>query len=228
MPNLEKQIQKKFFDNLINQDKDFKNFPISIYQKLIYDRYYEVLSNSFPLFCEYIDEAVFSESIKLFIKNTPQTPFMWQIPNDYRKLMKKLSFFDNKFLYELLYFDWIEIELYMKEYKSKKSKKFSFNSCYKLFKSARIKRFKYDIINKKYEQKRKNFVIIYYDFDSNEVLYREINLLIYLLLKNLSEKKTINNILKEICFEHEIDFKEAKKVLKGPLKELFEKKVFIN
>ena len=44
-----------------------------------------------------------------------------------RTFLKKNKIFnDRKYLYELIYYDWIEIEIYMKEYKLKKQAKFSF------------------------------------------------------------------------------------------------------
>ncbi|WP_320035748.1 putative DNA-binding domain-containing protein [Halarcobacter sp.] len=228
MPELEKEVQIRFLDNLLDQNKSFDNSPIATYQKLVFQRYEEVLRNSFPLFIKEVDEKLFEDSIKKFMIETPSTPFLWKVPKDYIKFVKKNKLFENhKYLYELLYFDWIEIEIYMKEYSFSKQKKFSYKDTYKLSKSARIKKFKYDILNKEYTIKRENFVVIYYDFESNEVIYREINPLIYELLDRLNKKQTIGKILKEICIENEIDFKEAKKLLKEPLVELLLNKVFL-
>ena len=182
---LEKSIEKRLFDNLLNQEENFDNTAIYVYQKLVFMRYLEVIKNSFPLFEKQIDEVSLEESIKSFMKNAPSTPFVWQIPNDYRKFVKKNKLFnDKKYLYELLYYDWIEIEIYMKEYKFKKQNKFSYKENYTLSKSARISKFKYDIVNTDYKTKRENFLVIYYDFEIHDVIFREINQLIYVLLQN--------------------------------------------
>ncbi|WP_321469336.1 putative DNA-binding domain-containing protein [Halarcobacter sp.] len=228
MPKLEKEVQIRFLDNLLDQNKKFESSPISIYQRLVFQRYEEVLRNSFPLFIKEVDEELFENSIKDFMKETPSTPFLWKVPKDYIKFVKRNKLFNKqKYLYELLYFDWIEIEIYMREYKFSKKKKFSYKDTYKLSESARIKKFKYDILNKEYTIRRENFLVIYYDFETNEVIYREINPLIYELLDRLNKKQTIGKILKEICLENEIDFKEAKKLLKEPLVELLLNKVFL-
>ncbi len=228
MPKLEKEVQIRFLDNLLDQNKKFESSPISIYQRLVFQRYEEVLRNSFPLFIKEVDEELFENSIKDFMKETPSTPFLWKVPKDYIKFVKRNKLFNKqKYLYELLYFDWIEIEIYMREYKFSKKKRFSYKDTYKLSKSARIKKFKYDILNKEYTIRRENFLVIYYDFETNEVIYREINPLIYELLDRLNKKQTIGKILKEICIENEIDFKEAKKLLKEPLVELLLNKVFL-
>lgn len=228
MPNLEKEIQERFFDNIINQKQSFESSPISIYQKLVFQRYEEVLKNAFPLFLNEIEKELFDESIKAFMKDTPSTAFLWKVPKDYIKFVKKNLLFDKKeYLYELLFFDWIEIELYMKEYKLKEDEKFTYKNSYKLSESARVRRFKYDIINKNYKEKRENFLVIYYDFQTHDIVYREINQLIFELLKNIDKKGSLKDTLRRLCLKNDIAYKEAKKLLQEPLEELFLKKVFI-
>ena len=227
MIKLEKDIQSKFFDSLINQEEGHENSSISVYQKLVYLRYEDVIKNAFPLFIENISEKELENSILCFMRNTPKSPFVWKIPNLYRKFVKKNSFFDNKkYLYELLYFDWIEIKLCMKEYKDKKSKPFSYKKSYTLSNSVKIKGFEFDIINKEFDKERENYLIVYYDFDIDEVVYREVNPVIYFLLKSLGKNLSINKYLKKLCNENEIDFKEAKKLLKPILEELTSKNCF--
>lgn len=226
--SLEKNIEKRFFDNLLNQEEGFENTAINVYQKLVLIRYIEVIKNSFPLFIDEISQNKLEKSVKVFMKDSPKTPFVWQVPNEYRKFVKKFKLFDDKkYLYELMYYDWIEIEIYMKEYKFKKQKKFSYKEKYILSKSARIKRFKFDIINKEYKTKRENFVVIYQNFETIDVVYREINQLIFLILKRINKKQSLGDVLKEICKENELDFKEAKTLLQEPFEELFLNKVLI-
>lgn len=224
---LEKKIQDRFFDILIDQKKGFSNSSIGVYQKLVYTRYEEVIKNSLPLFIKHISQKKLTKTIEKFMKDTPKTPFVWQIPNDFRKFVKKNKLFnDKKYLYELMYYDWIEIELYMREYKLKKQDKFKYKDSYKLSKTARIKKFDFDIVGNDYNKKRENYVIIYYDFDSHDIIYREINPLIFYVLKNLNKKQSFEKSLQELCEENEIDLHETKKLLKEPFLELYEKRVF--
>lgn len=225
MPEIEKLIENRFFNILIEQQEGFEDSQIGIYQKLVFLRFEEVIKNAFPIFVSFINEETLTYLIKEFMKKTPKRPLMWQIANEFRKFVKKNKLFENqKFLYEVLYFDNIEIELFMKKYKEYDVANFSFKQNYKLSKSARIKKFKYNIINGNYNEKRENFLLIYYDFDSNNVVYREINALLFHLLKDL-KPFAINEILKKLCKENCIDFKEAKKILEEPLNELFFKKI---
>ncbi len=227
MAKIEKNVQNRFFDILIEQKKGFAKTPLEIYQKLVYFRYEEVIKNALPLLIEQISPKKFESTIKKFIKATPNTPFVWQIPNDYRKFAKKAKLFDSKkYLYELMYYDWIEVELYMREYKLKKLDKFEYKNFYKLSKSARIKRFNYNIIGNDYSSKRENHVVIYYDFELNDIVYREINPLIFYVLNSLNKKQSFEKNLTKLCEENEIDINEAKELLKEPFTELYFKRVF--
>ena len=224
---IEKDIQDRFFDILMDQKKGFEGTALNVYQKLVYMRYEEVIKTSLPLFAKHIGEAELEDAIKVFMKNSPETPFVWKIPNDFRKFTKKNKLFkDRKYLYELMYYDWVEIELYMKEYKIDKQKKFKFKNSYSLTQSARIKKFTYDIIGNNFTDKKENYVVVYHDFDSEDVIYREINPLIYFILKNLNEKENFEEVLRTICEENEIDLEEAKALLKEPFIELYLKRVF--
>lgn len=224
---MEREVQDRFFDIITNQKNNTPSNAFKVYQKLVYYRYSEIITSTFIQYCKNLSQEELDKTIFEFMKNPPKTEFVWKIANDYRKFVKKQKYFeDKKYMYELLYFDWIEVEIYMKEYKEKKVKDLSWNNKYKLSQSARIKKFKYDVINGNYEEKRENFLIIYFDFNQNEVLYREINQVIYALIKKL-DKKTIKSTLKELCKDNDINYKEAKTLLLEPLNELVLNKALI-
>ncbi|QKJ21440.1 putative DNA-binding domain-containing protein [Poseidonibacter lekithochrous] len=221
MANLERDVEDRFFDIITNQKDNPSSNAYGVYQKLVFYRYEEIIKNTFPEFMKYISENDLEKSVYEFMKTPPSTPFVWQIANDYRKFVKKNKIFhDKKFLYELLYFDWIEVEVEMKEYKEEKKSKFSWDNSYKLAPSARVKKFKYDIINKDYETNRENYLIIYFDFEQNEVLFREINQFIYVLIKRANKKESLEKTLKTLCKENDLELQEAKAVLEEALKEL--------
>lgn len=218
--SLERDVQERFLEIIKNQKENKATNAYKIYQKLVYYRYEEVIKNTFVQFIKYVSPKELEDSIYEFLKNPPKTEFVWKIANDYRKFVKKNNIFkDRKYLYELLYFDWIEVEIIMKEYKENESSTFSWNNTYNLASSARIKEFKYDIITLNYEELRQNYLIIYFDFQSNEVLYREINQFIYVLIKRLKED-SLEEVLIQLCLENEIELIEAKSILEEPIKEL--------
>ena len=222
---IERDVQDRFFDIICEQEKNPTNSAYKVYQKLVFYRFEEIVKTTFIEFCKHISSDELEKSVYAFLKNPPNTPYVWQIANDYRKFVKKQKLFhDRKYLYELLYFDWIEVEIYMKEYKKIKKKDFSWENEYKLAPSARLKNFNFDIINKEYENERENFLIIYNDFKNDEVLFREINQFLYVLIKTTNKKESISKTLKLLCEENDIDFEEAKEILYEPLKELLSSK----
>ena len=219
--SIEKDVQNRFFDIVTNQKDNPNTSAYGVYQKLVFYRFEEIIKSTFIEFSKYVSEKKLEKSIYKFIKNPPSTPFVWQIANDYRKFVKKQKLFHKqKYLYELLYFDWIEVEIYMKEYKKIKKPSFSWDNSYFLSPWSRIKKFNFDIINKNHDTKRENFLIIYYDYKIDDVLFREINQFIYTLIKKANKKESISKTLELLCKENEIDFNEAKEILEEPLKEL--------
>ena len=224
--SFEKDIQKRFLDLVQNQKDKKASNAFGIYQKLVFYRYEEIIKSTFVQYCKMISQDELNKTILDFMKNPPKTPFVWKIAKDYMKFIKKNKYFKNKkYLYEVLYFDWVELELIMKEYKAFESQVFDWNNIYILNENSRLKKFKYNIILGEYKEKRDNFVLIYYDFNENEVFYREINELVFLILKSLNENKSLSKIVKFLCKKYDIDFLEAKEVLDTTFVELVNLKV---
>jgi hypothetical protein len=118
--SLEREVQDKFFDIITNQKENNPKDAFKVYQKLVFYRYEDIVKSTFIQFVKNISKNELENSIYEFLKNPPKTEFVWKIANDYMKFVKKQKLFnDRKYLYELLYFDWIEVEIYMKEYKLK-------------------------------------------------------------------------------------------------------------
>lgn len=223
--NLERDVEDRFFDMITNQKSNPTNSNYKIYQKLVFYRYEEVVKTTFPQFCKMLDESELESLIYKFLETPCKTEFVWQIANDFRKFVKKQKLFDDrKYLYEILYFDWIELELFMKQYDLSKIKKFDYKRKYSLSNSSIIKKFKYNIINSDFESKRENYVLIYYDFELNEVIFREINEFLFYFVKSI-ENKSLNKNLKNFCKANEINFKEAKEQLSLVFEELVQKRV---
>ncbi|MFA9372759.1 MAG: hypothetical protein ACERKK_01255 [Poseidonibacter sp.] len=221
MAKLERDVEDRFFDIITNQKENPSSNAYKVYQRLVYYRFEEIIKNTFPEFIKNISEKKLEKSIFEFLKNPPNTPFVWKIANDYRKFVKKNKIFDSKkYLYELLYFDWIEVKLIMTEYKSQDESTFDWKNSYSLSPTCKIKKFDYDIINKEYKIKRENFLIIYNNFKINEVVFREINQFIFVLLQKINKKESIEETLNLLCTENEIDINEAKTILYEALNEL--------
>lgn len=226
--SFEKDIQKRFMDLVQNQKDKKTTNAFGIYQKLVFYRYEEIIKSTFIQYCKMISQEELDDTILDFIKNPPKTPFVWKIAKDYMKFIKRNKYFKNKkYLYEVLYFDWVELELIMKVYKTINIDSFSWKNEYILNENSRVDKFKYNIILGDYKEKRDNFVLIYYDFNENEVFYREINELVFLILKSLNEKIVLSKVLKSICKKYDIDFNEAKEILDSTFKELVKLQIIV-
>ena len=219
--SFERDLQERFLELIKNQKENKTSNAFGIYQKLVFYRYEEIVKSTFIQYCKLVSQDKIDETILDFVKTPPKTTFVWQIAKDYMKFIKKNKYFKNKkYINEILYFDWVELELIMKEYKQQEKQSFSWKKTFILNENTKLKKFKYDIILGEYENKRDNFVLIYYDFNENDVFYREINEVVFLVLKSLNESKSIAKILKSLCKKYELNFKEAKEVLETSFVEL--------
>ncbi len=229
MAKIEREVEDRFFDIITNQAKNPTSNAYKVYQKLVYMRYEEIINNTFPQFIKHISKEELDKTIYEFLKEPPKTPFVWQIANDYRKMVKKQKLFhDRKYLYDLLYIDWIEVEVLMKDYDFKKVKDFSWSKKYKISPSARVKTLKYDVLSEDFHNRVDNHIVVYYDFETDEVVFRHLNDFLYFLLKKVNKKKlTLQKVLKDLCKINSIDLKEAKGILEEPLSELIDNRVLI-
>lgn len=215
--------QKLFLNKIINNKKALKNEKkaISLYKELVQNRFFEVLSNANPIFFSLIEEKVFIKLINEFIKSGAKTELIWQIPNEFRSFIKNQKKLIQKMPYinDLLWFEWIELKLFMQDYSKLKIEKFKFKNKYNLSKSTRIKKLKYKIYNKEFKTSGKYFVLTYYDLKQQEVKYREISDFMYEFLKLLDKNKLIQAI-SIMTKRYKLEIKELKNILKKPLIEL--------
>lgn len=220
MDSIEKQ--KDFFKKVI-AIKEIKNDKrqLKLYKELVFSRFFEVISNANPILCSIVDEKRLKKAVKKFIKSGAKTDLIWKVPNEFRKFVKndKTIFDGLPYINDLLWFEWIDIELFMKNYSSFKKESFDNKSLYILSKSARIKKLSYEVYKKKFDTKGKYSLLAYYDLNKKEVIYREISIFMYHFLKLLSKKNVLDAISK-MSKEYKIKTKELEEILIEPLKEL--------
>ena len=199
-----------------------KQKGLRAYQVLIYNRFHEVLSHAFPIFFETIDHDDFEKSIYEFMRYGAKTPYIWQVPNEYRKFVKAKNIFKNLlFVDDLLWFEWIEIKLLMQQYKKPKSVTFDFKNAYRMGMNGVVKKLHYRVHQQDFQQQSDIYLLAYYDIDQERVYYREISEVMYFFLKNLNAnglKKSIK-ILARLSDE---SIKNVRKFLKPALQELCE------
>lgn len=194
---------------------------LKIYKSLVLHRFYEVLSNGYPLFFEQVSEERFEKLVYEFMQYGAKSTVMWKMPNEFRKFVKKSKVLkDIPYINDLLWFEWIEVELMMNNYKLQKSKKFSFNNEYKLNKNSILKKLKYKVFEDgSYDKEGEYYLLAYYDFNEYQVFYREISLPMYLFLKELN-KNGLQKAIKLIADMSDEKKKAVKEFFSEPLDEL--------
>ncbi|WP_331774592.1 hypothetical protein [Sulfurospirillum sp. 1612] len=205
-----------------------KQKGLRAYRALIYNRFYEVLSHAFPIFFETIDHDAFEKSIYEFMRYGAKTPYIWQVPNEYRKFIKAKNMLrEDPFVDDLLWFEWIEIKLLMQTHQRPKNRLFHFKNTYRLASNARVKPLHFRVFEHRFEQKGEYFLLSYYDFEAQAVHYREIAPALYLFLKNLNTHG-LKKSIKILAHQSHESIKNVKQFLKPALQELCEQGILTN
>lgn len=198
-----------------------KHKGLQAYKFLVEYRFFEVLHNAYPLFSQIVDTKRFEEVVTAFMQYGARSNLMWKTPNEFRKFIKKYKYFsDIPYVHDLLWFEWEEVALMMKDYKTIKPTTFSWKNNYTLSPSATLKRLSYKVFEPKtYEQKGRFFLLAYYDFDQKRVFYRQIAEPLYLFLKTL-KKEGLNGAVEYICQLSGESKKDVKAIFRPSLEEL--------
>ncbi len=143
------------------------------------------------------------------------------MPNEFRLFIKQKKLFrEIVYVDDLLWFEWSEVKLMMKNYKIQLPQKFSYKNEYRLSKSCVIKKLKYRVFEKgNFDKKEDYYLLGFYDFKNYRVVYREISIALYLLLKKM-DKKGIKKAIKHIVKMSEQSKKEVKEFFEDTLYEL--------
>ena len=225
---MHKATQKRFFELVTSQAPLYAEFanPINTYKELIHYRFKEVILSAFPRFLELLEEGTINQLIVDFIKSKPQTPFIWKMPDEFRhflakhELAKKYPFMD-----DLLWFEWIEIELFMGHYQLTETKEFSWDKAYTLSDSALVKELNFPVhYDEGYEQGAVYPLLMFYNFQSHDVHFQEITPFLQQLFLSL-KSKSIEQSLKELCKTYDIDLSEVKELLQETLQDFVQSRI---
>ncbi|MBE0496284.1 MAG: putative DNA-binding domain-containing protein [Campylobacterales bacterium] len=197
------------------------NKGLQAYKFLVEYRFFEVLNNAYPLFTQHVDAARFEEVVIAFMRYGARAPFMWKVPNEFRTFIKKQKHFSHlPYVHDLLWFEWTEVALMMKNYHPQKHASFSWKNPYTLSPSAVLKKLSYRVFEEgAYAQKGEYFLLAYYDFDKKRVFYRELAPPLYLFLKALKQGG-VHNALETICRLSDETPTAVKAFFEPPLTEL--------
>ena len=215
----EKSIQLKFLNQITSKKST------SIYKDLIYYRFNETLSNIFIESKKFFSEQEWRESIFKFIQSGSKTAIMWQMPKEFKDFLIKNKIAKGA-LKDLLWFEWIEVEIYMAK-EDFKNQKFSWNQKFKLSNKAKIKNLKYPIYRDDFKSRGEYKLLIYENRKKYEILWLEITNFMYDFLKSLNKKEKIIDILKRISKKNNLNYIEVKELLKDILKDFVKNGILV-
>lgn len=223
-----KQTQQYIVDIAFNKKEiPANNKGLQAYRFLVEYRFFEVLSNAFPIFYSMVDQKRFEQAVIAFMQSGAKSNEMWRVPDEFRLFVKEQEFFQQTmpFVHDLLWFEWIEVALMMGTYGPKEQSIFSWDKEYTLSKSAVLKVLDYPVYEQKnFENRGEYHLLAYYDFDAKQVYFREIGPPLYLFLSAL-ETKGIQGALEEICHLSEEQPKNVQSFFQYSLEELLFLKV---
>lgn len=225
----EHNLQKDFIEQITGKKVVEKN-SIGVYKYLVYNNFFDVISGSYPLFYQMVQqnhlENEFELSIYEFIQTSALSPFVWKVSNEYRKFIKSSLLFSSlEYRDELLYFEYSELYLFMQKKSKKQLEKFSLKNHYRLSNKVILQKYKYNFLNMNLEEKQKTYILGYYDYKLHEVVYREINIYMYKLLKSITKTKILKENLKSFMKNNSLSYKQYKEEFSIALAELYRQKV---
>ncbi|MGB3749991.1 MAG: hypothetical protein WA945_00325 [Arcobacteraceae bacterium] len=227
----EKNRQKNFIDQVKGKKKVQKK-SIGVYKYLVHHSFFEVLTNAYPEFYRIIKEKKlekeFDKSIYKFMQTKAISPYIWKMPNEYRKFLKKSKYFKKlTYLNDLLHFEYSELFIFMQKSSVVKKKKFTSSKSYRVAKNIILHKYKYDVINKSFDTKQTLYLLGYFDLDLQEVVYRPLNKILFVFLKSIDTTQTLKKNIKLFLYKNKLSTKVYTKEFENVLEELYEKRVLI-
>ncbi len=190
--------------------KGTKKEGLKQYRRLLRNNINNTMEQAFPIANEVLTKKEWDTLIDDFFANhKAQTNHIWKLPFEFYQFVQKQSYaikFNKPFLNDLLYFEWIEIEVhtmadqspepYRKDGDVNKNK-IEVNPEYKLIK------LKFPVHLYATEEAKKHsgnyFLLVYRHPDNFEVRFVDLPALHILFFEKIvNEEKTISEILKEI------------------------------
>jgi len=227
----ERKKQKNFIDQVKGKKKVQKS-SIGVYKYLVHHSFFEVITNAYPEFYQIIQEQKlekeFDKSIFKFMQTKAFSPYIWKMPNEYRKFLKKSKYFNNlKYLNDLLHFEYTELFIFMqKEIKVKKNP-FMKKKQYKLSKLISLHKYNHNVINKTFNKKEELYLLAYFDTKLDEVAYRPLNNLLFEFLKFIDKDISIKVNLRLFLKKNKISYKVYAKEFEKVLEELYNLRVIV-
>ena len=184
-----------------------------IYKELVFHRFDEVLSNTFPRFRGFIAPDTWEKMVTAFIQNGSSYPLIWQMPNAFRTFYKGrtgLAFGD-----DLLWYEWQEVPLFMARPK-RQSLSFSWDGRWQLSPIAVTRHLRYRVFDPDFDESGKRpgdfGLLMYATLPDYAVHYQEITPFMAYFLSSLT-RMLPDASLRQSCRRFGVDDDESAAML---------------
>lgn len=175
---------------------------IRYYRELIFNIIYDGICNAYPITTDFLGEKKMMELTHQFFSHFKcKTPQVWAMPGEFIEYIREYQIelcLKYPFLYDLLLFEWIEIELFMmpdKTLPNVSEKGDILTDKLVLNPETKALFFYYPVHllhpkNIKKKHKGEYFLLAYRHPESKQVIFTELNHLAYQIIRSLNEKPT--------------------------------------
>jgi len=209
------------------------------YRRLVYNVIDDSLQSAFPLTKNLLEELEWDSLVDTFFaSHKSQSAQVWRMPEEfylYWKSHPHTVVEKYPFLVDLLFFEWVEIEIFMMEDKPYPSfcedgkylsDSLAFNPEHKII------YVQYPVHLKNAGQinsndKRDYYILIYREKETGKVQFMDISSYYTLVLENLLQGLTLKNILKELKHQYKLDSTDELSGNTIPFLEKLKRKKFI-
>lgn len=179
------------------------------YRRLVYNVVSDTLETAFPILNSRISEDVWKDMVHDFFSHHKcSTPLLWQLPYEFYAYAKAKSYavkYHLPWLIDLLYFEWLEVELFMMEdkaYPDFKRKGDLFNDPLAVNPECRLVKFDYPVHSKEMmhadQEKGTYYILLFRDKESGSVQFISLSILFAMLVESLIHNKVpLRKIVKE-------------------------------
>lgn len=182
------------------------------YRRLVFNVVKDALETTYPISFKYIETGIWAEMVYNFFRiHKCIDPQVWRMPEEFYRFCKSNNYAEKysfPFLNDLLWFEWLEVELYMMEdieypkhtpSKNWIKEKVAINPEYRLIKlqfPVHLEK-PFDSTEKKGDY----FLLLYREKESGRVQFITLSILFAFLIENIaSSEKTTEQILNDILY----------------------------
>lgn len=182
------------------------------YRRLVFNVIKDALQTAYPIAYKYIPKESWDSMVEnYFSSHHCSDPQVWRMPREFYQFSLDENYaekYELPFLNELLYFEWLEVELYMMEdlqYPDLKSMDFDLHSLIAVNPEYRIIKLSYPVhLERPYdsiEKKRDYFLLLFREKKSGRIQFTDLSVLYAYLLENLIPgEKALQNVLNDILY----------------------------